>query len=149
MNIASFASFATARQSGVSYVEVLIAALLISISLLPMMDAMSGATASGGAHELAAIRHTHLLGKMEDVLAEPYSALEAAVIAPLAVAPVILSSYSDLPGTTNRRLVYLSFYDGDNADSDDNPFTGMEPDLIWVRTQIEGTQVAVETLVYR
>ena len=143
------AGFAPARQSGVSYVEVLIATLLIAISLVPMMDAMSGATASGGAHELSAVRHAHLLGKMEVVLAEPYSALEATIIATMPHASDIPSSYSDLPGTTNRRLVYLSFYDGDNADSDDDPFTGMEPDLIWVRTLIEDTQIAVETLVYR
>lgn len=137
------------RQSGISYVEVLIAALLIVITLGPMMDAMRGATTSVGAHEDAAIRHAHLISKMEEVLAEPYSSLDAAVIAAMPNAWTAPSVYSDVAGTTNRRLVYLSYYDGDNADADDDPFTGMEVDLIWVRTEIAGTPIEAETLVYR
>ena len=63
----------SARQSGISYIEVLIAVLLIVMTLVPMMDAMHGATTSASAHEDAAVRHAHLVAKMEDVLGEPYS----------------------------------------------------------------------------
>jgi hypothetical protein len=140
-----------ARQTGISYIEVLIAVLLIAVSLIPMMDAMRGAAESSGSHEDAAVRHAHLLAKMEIVLAEPYSSLENAAIAAGMggdswYAP---STYSDPSGAGSRRLVFLSLYDGDNADSDANPFTGVDGDLMWVRTEIEGTPVAVETLVYR
>ena len=88
---------------------------------------------------------------MEIVLAEPYSSLENAAIAAGMggdswSAP---STYSDPFGADSRRLVFLSLYDGDNADSDANPFTGVDGDLMWVRTEIEGTLIAVETLVYR
>ena len=135
------------RQSGVSYIEVLIAALLILISLAPMMDAQRSATPGASAHEDAAVQNLHLIAMLEDVLAEPFSLLEAAAIA--AGNETEASSYSDLPGATNRRLVYLSYYDGDNADADDDPFTGVDPDLMWVRTEIEDTLMSIETLVYQ
>ena len=135
------------RQSGVSYIEVLIAALLILISLAPMMDALRSATPSVGAHEDAAVKNLHLTAMLEDVLAEPFSSLEAAAIA--AGNETVASSYSDLAGATNRRLVYLSLYDGDNADADNDPFTGVDAGLMWVRTEIEGTLMTIETLVYR
>ena len=135
------------RQAGVSYIEVLIAASLILISLAPMMDALRSATSSTGAHEGAAIQNLHLTAMLEDVLAEPFSLLEAAAIA--AGNETAATSYSDLDGATNRRLVYLSLYDGDNADGDDDPFTGVDPGLMWVRTEIEGTLMSIETLVYQ
>lgn len=135
------------RQSGLSYVEVLIAALLIVISLAPMMDAMRGATTSSGIHEDSAVRHTHLLAKMEEVLSEPFTSLAVAADSyPLGGNPwTSPTSYSDAADATNRRLVFVAFSDGDN----DDPTTGTEADLIWVRTEIEGTLIAVETLVYR
>jgi len=139
--------FTRSRQAGVSYIEVLIAALLVLISLPPLMDALRGAAPGVGAQEDAAIRNLHLTAMLESVLAEPFSSLEAAAIA--AGSETVASAYSDLSGATNRRLVYLSYYDGDNADSDDDPFTGVDPGLMWIRTEIEGTLMSVETLVYR
>ncbi len=133
------------RQSGFSYIEVLIAAVLILISLGPMMDALRNATR--GAHEDASTQNLHLTAMLEELLNEPFSSLEAAAIA--AGNETVASSYSDLGGATNRRLVYLSLYDGDNADTDNDPFTGVDPDLMWVRTEIEGTLTSIETLVYR
>ena len=133
------------RQSGFSYIEVVIATLLILISLGPMMDALRNATR--GAQEDAATQNLHLTAMLEDLLNEPFSSLEAAAIA--AGNETVASSYSDLGGATNRRLVYLSLYDGDNADTDNDPFTGVDPDLMWVRTEIEGTLTSIETLVYR
>ncbi len=135
------------RQSGVSYIEVLIATSLILISLTPMMDALRSATHSTGAHEDAVIQHLHLTAMLEVVLAEPFSLLEAAAIA--AGNETAATSYSDLAGAPNRRLVYLSLYDGDNADGDNDPFTGVDPGLMWVRTEIEGTLMSIETLVYQ
>ena len=133
------------RQAGVTYIEVLIASLLIVISLVPMIDAVRGAISSSGVHDETAIQHLHLIAILEDVLAEPFSSLEAAAIA--AGSETVVTSYSDLAGSNNRRLVYLSLYDGDNADSDDDPFTGVDPGLMWVRTEIEGTLMAIDSLV--
>jgi len=133
------------RQSGISYVEVLIAAALIAVSLVPMMNAVRTATISTGAHEDAAVQNLHLIATLEDVLAEPFSSLEAAATA--AGSESTLTSYSDLAGSTNRRLVFLSLYDGDDADTDNDPFTGTDQGLMWVRVEIEGTVQAIETLI--
>ena len=137
--------FAPGRQSGISYIEVLIASVLIVISLVPMMDAVRGAISSAGVHEDAAIQHLHLIAMLEDVLTESFTSLETAATA--AGGETVASSYSDMAGSNNRRLVYLSLYDGDNADADDDPFTGVDPGLMWVRTEIEGTLMSIESLV--
>jgi len=136
-----------ARQIGATYVEVLIATVLVAVSLIPMMNAVSGATKSSDVHQETAVRHLHLVAKLEDVLAEPFSVLEDAAIA--AGGRTIVSSYSDAGGSTNRRLVFLSLYDGDNADADDDPFTGVDPGLMWIRTEIENSPLAVESLKSR
>ncbi len=133
------------RQAGISYIEVLIAAALIAVSLVPMMDAVRTASVSAGVHEGAAVQNLHLIATLEDVLAEPFSSLDAAATA--AGSESTLTSYSDLAGSSNRRLVFLSLYDGDNADTDDDPFTGTDQGLMWVRVEIEGTAQTIETLI--
>jgi type II secretory pathway pseudopilin PulG len=144
-------SHPAARQAGISYIEVLIATLLILITLLPMMDAMQGATVSAGVHEEATLQGARLQATMERVMSEPFAQLEAAAIVAGKGGNSFdqPSSYSDAQGEQYRRIVYLSLFDGDNADLDDNPFTGADPDLFWIRTELEGTRLAVESLVYR
>ena len=132
-------------QSGITYVEVLVAAALIAVTLVPMMDAVRTASVSAGVHEDAAVQNLHLVATLEDVLAEPFAALEAA--ATVAGSESTLTSYSDLVGSNNRRLVFLSLYDGDNADTDNDPFTGTDQGLMWVRVEVEGTSQAIETLM--
>ena len=94
---------------------------------------------------------------MEQVLAEPHSALIlAAAEAGNAMTP---SSYSDAPLSPQRSLVFLGLYDADDKDGDKDPFTVPDPDLdadnnpftnytglIWVRVEIEGSIVHVESL---
>jgi hypothetical protein len=83
---------------------------------------------------------------MEELLAEPFAALDAAATA--AGSRVTPGSYSDTvtfqDGRTVTRNVYLSRYDSDNADGDADPFTGTEADLLWLRVEIGDT--ALETL---
>ena len=141
----SASAFVPGRQAGVSYIEVLIATALIAISLVPMTNAMRDAIGASAAHEDTAIQQLHMLAKMEDVLAQAFSSLETA--ATEAGSASVPTRYSDLDGSENRRLVYLSLYDGDNADSDDDPFTGVDAGLLWIRTEIEGTLMSVESLV--
>lgn len=133
------------RQSGASYIEVLIAIALIAVSLAPMTDAVRTASISATAHEDAAVQHLHLVAVLENVLAEPFTSLNEAATA--AGSEAVLTTYSDSSGSANRRLVYLSLYDGDNADADNDPFTGTDADLMWVRVEIEGTVQAIETLI--
>ena len=128
-------------QRGVSYVEVLVAVILIAATAIPATDALHGAMAGAAADTEATANHYRVRGRLEEILAEPFSSVSAQ-----AAGPTVPSSYSDAPGTTNRRLVYISLYDGDNADADNDPFTGADPDLLWVSVEIEATVNALRSL---
>lgn len=134
-------------QKGFSYVEVLIATVLIAITLIPALEAIQGALIGSGIHESLTTHHYLIIDKVEEVLAEPYSALVTAASA--AGSSTVSTSYSDAPGTSNRRLVFLFGYDADNADADNNPFTGVDDGLMWVRVEIESTGQFLETLSSR
>jgi len=133
--------------AGFSYVEVLVATLLIAISLAPATDAIRTALAGSVMHRDALEEHYHLQGRLDEVLAQPTNVLEAEALQ--IGSPAVASSYSDLPNTNRRRLVYLSLYDADNLDMDNDPFTGMDPGLIWVKVELEATSFALESLVSR
>ncbi len=133
--------------SGFSYIEVLVATVLVAMSLAPALEALQTGILGSRIYRDVVEQHHHLQAMVEQVLAEPMVALEAAALA--AGGPTVLSSYSEPPGTDRRLLVYLSRYDGDNADSDDNPFTGTDAGLLWLRVEIENSPDSVETLVSR
>ena len=134
------------RMAGLTYVEVLIATALIAVTLLPAIDALKPATQGMSIHEVHTVRHYALTALLEEVLARPYSELddEAVAIGDPTVASAV---YSDPGGQADRRLVYLSRYDADNADGNGNFFdAGMDEGLLWVRVEIEGTSRAIESL---
>ena len=132
------------RHKGFSYIEVLIATVLIAITLVPALDALQGAMLGSAMHENATSQQYHLQSKLEEVLAKSFDELDAAAV--IAGDHTVVTSFSDSIGATDRRLVYLSKYDGDNADSDNNYFTGVDKDLLWVRVEIENTSYSFETL---
>ena len=134
-------------QGGFSYIEILVATVLIAIALVPALEALQVGILGAEVHRDAAEERYHVAGKMEEMLAESFGQLDAA--AAVAGSPSVVTSYSEVPGTHRRRLVYLSRYDGDNADSDDDPFTGTDDDLIWVRVEIESTAQSLESLTAR
>ncbi len=128
------------RAAGYSYVEVLIAVLLITLALLPAMDALHSGVRGPELVEDRIRVHYGLAGKLEAVLALPYSTLESeAAAAGNATTP---TSLSDASGTPERRLVYLAYHDGDG---DSVP----EVDLMWVRVAAEETPWALETVTGR
>ena len=45
--------------------------------------------------------------------------------------------------------MYLSRYDGDDADGDGDPFTGTDATLLWVGVQLEGKPQMLEMLLSR
>ena len=136
------------RQSGFFYVEVLVATLLIAISLAPAIEALQPGIQGSGIHQSLAIDHYGLGAKMEITLAEPFSALLS--VADATGNPATPTSYSDTLTTSDGRAltrnVYLSRYDGDNADGDGNGFTGTDDDLLWIKIEIEGTGLTLESL---
>ena len=132
------------KQCGLSYVEVLIAVVLLGVSLVPAMEALTTGIQASGVNESHITQHFYLQAKFEEVLAQKFSYLktEAKAVA----SPTVATAYSDSPGSADRRLVYLSLYDGDNKDADNDPFTGMDQNLIWVRATIENSNHVFESL---
>lgn len=133
------------RASGFSYIEVIVAVFLIAIVLVPASDLLSGALLGIEVHKDQSKAHHHLVAKMEEVLARPLSDLRQRADA-AGSAAAIVTAYSDSAGALQRRLVFLSRYDADNADGDGNGFTGSEANLLWVKVQIEGTSLQAITL---
>ena len=134
--------------AGFSYLEVLIATALIAISLVPALEALS---MGGRGHDIQTVHaedHYYLAAKLEEVLAEPFSRLDEA--ASVTGSPVIATSYSDsvtlADGRVLTRQVYLSGYDGDNADGNGNVFDGTDEGLIWVRVEIDESGLGLERL---
>ncbi len=134
-------------QSGFSYVEVLVATLLIVILLVPGLEAMHSGIQGSGIHKELAQNQYRMISKMEQTLALPFAELLAQ--ADLVADPTVLIPplYSDSAGTEFRRLVFLARYDGDNADADDDPFTGTDTGLLWVRVTIENSPRSLETVI--
>jgi len=145
------------RQSGLTYIEVMVATVLIAIALLPAMDGLYTAMRGNDVYESSSRQHYAALALMEDVLAEPFSLLTSAAAA--AGSQSTPSSYSDTAGMPDRRLVFVALYDADNADSDGNLFTVPDPNLdgdnnpytgyaglLWVRVEVEGSVISLESL---
>jgi type II secretory pathway pseudopilin PulG len=135
------------RQAGFSYMELLIATLLIVIMLVPALDAMQSGIQGSGIHTQLAQNHYRMISKMEQTLALPFGELltQADLVADSTV--LIPAPYSDIAGTESRRLVFLSRYDGDDADADNDPFTGTDAGLLWVRVTIVNSPRALETVI--
>ncbi len=127
--------------SGFSLIEVLIAIVILGIALVPAMDALRTGMKSAGIHQDFQEQHYHLMSKMEEVLAGSFSDLDAA--ATVAASPDNPSSYSD---SGNNLNVFIARYDADNADADDDVFTGVD-EIIWVRTQLIDSGLVFESLV--
>ncbi|MDJ0758530.1 MAG: prepilin-type N-terminal cleavage/methylation domain-containing protein [Woeseiaceae bacterium] len=132
------------QQLGLTLVEVLVTVVLFAVLLVPAISALQTGIVGAGVHADVAANHYRLTSALEELLAEPFTDLADAATA--AGGPTALSSYSEAAGTPGRLLVYLAFYDGDNADSDDDSFTGGDDGLLWVRVQIEGAPSSLETI---
>lgn len=138
-------SFGRNSCPGFSYVEILVAMSLIAVALVPAMNALRAGVSATTVQETRVANHFALVGRMEQVLAEPFAALNTA--AGVAGDETTPTSYSDPFGSDPRLLVYLGRYDIDNADADDDPFTGADGGILWVRVAVEGTLESLETLV--
>ncbi|MCU7935396.1 MAG: hypothetical protein KZQ99_11015 [Candidatus Thiodiazotropha sp. (ex Dulcina madagascariensis)] len=135
----------TKRAAGFSYTEVLVATFLIAITLVPALESLTSGIQGSSLHSAQAADHYRLIGKLEEVLSKSFDELgqEADVVGG---PTVIVSTYSDAVGTEGRRLVYLARYDGDNADADNDPFTGIDQGLLWVQVHLDDSSAVVQTL---
>ena len=105
----------------------------------------------GRGHDLQTVHaedHYYLAAKLEEVLAEPFSRLDEAASA--TGSPAIATAYSDsvtlADGRVLTRQVYLSRYDGDNADGNSDVFDGTDEGLIWIRVEIDESGLGLERL---
>ena len=135
------------RQAGFSYMELLIATLLIAIMLVPALDAMQSGIQGSGVHTQLAQNQYRMISKMEQTLALPFSELLQRADAVADPKILIPPPFSDAAGTESRRLVFLARYDGDDADGDKDPFTGTDAGLLWLRVTIEDSPRALETVI--
>ncbi len=126
--------------------EVLAASFILAICITPALEALYSGIQGSGIAKTTAVDILYLNDKMAEIQNQAFSLLSAA-----AGNPTSPSSYSDVITTAdNRQLsrtVYLSRYDGNNADGDDNGFTGTDNDLIWIKVELAGTAYSVETLI--
>jgi hypothetical protein len=130
---------------GFLYVDVLVALLVLAVCLPAALAALSSATRAAAAERGAVALGYRSSGLMEQLLATPHAALDAAALA--AGSATVPTSYSDVAGTPERRLVFIARYDVDDADGDGQPLTGGDAGLLWVRIAIEGRPAySLETL---
>ena len=135
--------------AGIAYIEILLAILLITVTLVPALEALQPGVNGAGIHEDRLADHYQLIGRLEELLAEPYGDLDdAATTAGDRFTPTAYSDVVTQPdGRQLSRNVFLSRYDIDNADADNDPFTGIDDGLLWVRVEFAGTADGMETLV--
>lgn len=131
-------------QSGLTLVEVLITMVLLTVLLVPAMRALQTGVTGAEVHANLAADQFRLTSRMEELLAEPFAQLETAATA--AGGPGVETSYSEAAGPPGRLIVYLSLYDGDNADADGDPFTGTDSGLLWIRIEAEDTVHHLQTI---
>ena len=136
-------------QIGFYYLEMLIAVFLITVMLVPAINALHSGQMGSGIHMTSTADYHYLISKLEEVQAQPFTELDKEAV--LVGDPNTATAYSDIltssDGRQISRQVYLSRYDGDNADSDNNSFSGVDKDLIWVKVELAGTALAIEGII--
>ena len=135
------------RQRGFGYIEALVAVALLAVALIPALEALTNVTRNAPGTDQDDALWMAVSSKLNEVSGTRFDSLD--YYAGTAGSPTTASSLSDASGTSPRVLVYLSRYDGDNADGDNNAFTGTDADLIWIRAAIAATPVEMSTLVTR
>ncbi len=129
---------------GYAYVEVLIAAIVLSTALVPATDALRHVVQHSAAQRDLLIHEFAATATLESVLAESFAALDLEAQSTGGTSP---SAFSDPVGTPNRKLVWLAPFDLDNADADNNTLTGAEPGIVRVAVTIPELGISYETLI--
>lgn len=133
-------------ETGFSYVEVLLSAVLVTVLLVPALQALqTGITGSDTSS--AASRQLRLRAKMEEVLARPFAKLYAETyLAGGNTTGSVSAAFSDAVGQSERRVVVLYRYDAST-----NALSGSDTGLLFVGVHYEadGSAGALSTLTGR
>lgn len=131
--------------NGFAFLEVLVAAVILAIALVPASSALRAASDHGRqSRERLSVEYL-ALAKLETALAASWQTLETEAVKTGGTTESTL--WSDPGGSTNRRLVYVAPHDLNNADGDNNLLTGVEAGILRVRVEVSGTNIQFETLV--
>src|SRR6266852_5316777 len=98
------------RQRGFSYVEILLSVVLLTVLLVPALQALQTGIAGGQNPSLAA-RQLTLRDKMEQMLAKPFADLYAQTYLAGGNTTSANGPFSDPAGASDRRNVVLYRYD--------------------------------------
>ena len=131
-------------QHGLTLVEVLVTIALLAVLLVPVVNALTTSSQGAEVHRELASNQFRLTSRLEELLAEPFADLEMAALA--AGSPQTPTTYSETAGVPGRLVVYLSACDGDNADADDDLFTGTDDGILWIRVEVEDTVHDLRTI---
>ncbi len=136
---------AATGQRGLTYPEVLAAVFLVAVLLVPAMDALRSSSAGASFQEQQLHEYYALRAMAERIKSRPFGELESAAIDE--TTPTTLSDTIAMGnGETVSVDVYIAGHDADNADLDNNPRTGVDDGILWVRVAIS-TQQRLEWLV--
>ncbi len=126
---------------GYSYVEVMVAALLLSLSIVPATEALRVVMGSSSENRQQLILQYAALARLESTLAQPFAALEQEASATGGTTP---SSYSDPISVPNRIVVFVAPHDIDNVPPDNDPLTDPDPGVVRVRVLVSDTTIHFE-----
>ncbi len=144
------------RAQGFSFIEVLVAIVLMAITIIPAMEAIQTGLKGNELHVSVTSQYYALQSRMENMLAEDYDDLLTG--AQTAGSNSVATSFSDASGSTDRIIVYLALYDADadpfviadpNTDGDSDVYTGDTSDMMWINVVLENSAYAFETLKLR
>lgn len=130
------------RERGLSYVEVMIAVVVIGVCLAPAMNTLRDGLFAASIQRAHTVSQQRLKTRMEQVLANSFATLDAAAMAAGNSPSQISTTYSDAAGTADRRLVTLYRYNGSAA-------TGTDTGLLWIKAEIEGSSLRLDSLKSR
>ncbi len=129
-------------QRGFSYVEILLSVVLLTVLLVPALQALQSSVAGGQSPSLAA-RQLTLRDKMEQVLAKPFADLYKQTYSPGGNTTSANGSLSDPIGAPGRRNVVLYRYDTSTGALNPND-TGLL--FVSVYYEAEGSANGLNTL---
>ena len=133
------------RPRGFSYVEILLSVVLLTVLLVPALQALQTGIAGGQNSSLAA-RQLTLRDKMEQVLAKPFADLYAQTYLAGGNTTSANGPFSDPAGAPDRRNVVLYRYDASTQALSAND-TGLV--FVSVYYEAEGSANGLNTLVGR
>jgi len=133
-------------QAGISYTEAMVAAFLAAVLLLPALQGLQLGVMGSGVYIQKNQEYQYLQEKMEEVLHTSFAVLENAQAGQnMATTLSDVVQYDN--GTSVNRQVFITAYDVDNQDGDNNVFSGGDSGVLWIKVELEGGVVALETLL--